>query len=214
MANLAKALGSPKRIELLEALVHSEKTVEELALLSGMSVKLTSAHLKALRTANLVETKREGRHVRYRLYDPNVGAFLSALQCVTETHSKELYLLGEEMRSVEEHVVHLSPAELRRGIKDARFILIDVRLRDEYVNGHFPGARSIPVDQLKKEANNLSKQKRILVACRGLYCSTARSAVSYLRGLGYQADRLDEGPLEWRSQRTALKEGYDEEEAK
>src|SRR3990170_8104340 len=57
-ARIGKALASPRRIELLDLLAQGEHSVEVLASETDMSVTLTSAHLRALRRARLVETRR------------------------------------------------------------------------------------------------------------------------------------------------------------
>lgn len=77
VARVGKAVSSPKRLELLELLGQSEKTVEILAAELSVDVKLTSAHLKALRQARLVLTRREGKNVVYRLNGSDVSGLWS-----------------------------------------------------------------------------------------------------------------------------------------
>src|SRR5512134_2280955 len=81
-ARIGHALASPKRIELLDLLGQGEKTVEALAAQVATPVKNTSAHLRVLRQARLVETRRDGTYVWYRLADEAVAAFLLALQAL------------------------------------------------------------------------------------------------------------------------------------
>src|SRR3989337_2015467 len=66
-ARVGKAVASPRRIELLELLAQGERSVEALVRASGMGLTTTSAHLQVLRGARLVETRREGTRVHYRL---------------------------------------------------------------------------------------------------------------------------------------------------
>ena len=61
VARIGKAMASPKRLELVELLCQGEKTVETLAAQADISVQLASAHLKELRLARLVDTRKEGR---------------------------------------------------------------------------------------------------------------------------------------------------------
>ena len=53
VARIGKSLSSPKRLELLELLAQSEKSVETLASQAGIDLRLASAHLKALREAHV-----------------------------------------------------------------------------------------------------------------------------------------------------------------
>ena len=73
VARIGKAVSSPKRLELLELLAQSEKTVDALAIELSISIKLASSHLKALKAARLVESRREGKYVIYRLSGADVA---------------------------------------------------------------------------------------------------------------------------------------------
>ncbi len=73
VGRIGKALASPKRLELIELLCQSEKTVEMLSQQAEISVKLASAHLKELRMARLVDTRKEGKYVFYRLAEQGVA---------------------------------------------------------------------------------------------------------------------------------------------
>ena len=79
-ARIGKALASPRRIELLDLLAQGEHSVEVLAAETDMSVTLTSSHLQALRQARLVETRREGPRVFYRLAGEDVFELLGAIR--------------------------------------------------------------------------------------------------------------------------------------
>jgi len=70
VARIGKAMSSPKRLELIELLAQGEKTVEILAEQARIDMRLASAHLKALREARLVETRRAGKFIHYRLPVP------------------------------------------------------------------------------------------------------------------------------------------------
>ena len=81
-ARIGHALASPKRIELLDLLGQGEKTVETLAEQIVTPIKNTSAHLRTLRQARLVETRREGTYVYYRLADDDVLRLLRTLEAI------------------------------------------------------------------------------------------------------------------------------------
>ena len=79
-ARTAKAVANPKRIELLELLAQGERTVESLADATGMGMTNTSAHLQVLARSRLVETRKEGTKVFYRVAGDEVPAFVVALR--------------------------------------------------------------------------------------------------------------------------------------
>ena len=60
LARIGKALASPKRLELLDLICQAERSVEQLASETGMSVANTSQHLRALHEAHLVEARKRG----------------------------------------------------------------------------------------------------------------------------------------------------------
>ena len=64
---IGKALASPHRLELLELLAQGDRTVESLAEEIDISTANASQHLQVLRQAGLVETRREGLFIHYRL---------------------------------------------------------------------------------------------------------------------------------------------------
>src|SRR6266849_2092267 len=71
-ARIGKALASGRRLELIELLAQGERSVEDLAVETSQSIANTSQHLQVLRQAQLVETRRDGNYVRYRLADDGV----------------------------------------------------------------------------------------------------------------------------------------------
>src|SRR5579859_7828224 len=79
-SRITKAASSPRRIELLELLAQAERSVEELAQASGMEVGNTSAQLQVLARSRLVESRREGKRIYYRLADESVVRFVVVLR--------------------------------------------------------------------------------------------------------------------------------------
>jgi len=200
-ARIGHALGSPKRIELLDLLAQGEKTVEQLAEQSATPLKNASAHLRTLRHARLVETRRQGTFIHYRLADGSVGPLVRNLQeigrtCLAEVrHIAQLYLDGRDA------LEPVTFAELRRLMREDGVTVIDVRPRDEYEAGHIPGAISIPVPELKRRMEELPKAKEVIAYCRGPYCVYSLEAVTLLRKRGYRARRAGEGLPDWRARR-------------
>src|SRR5215216_1279626 len=84
-------------------------------------------------------------------------------------------------------------ARLQRG--DA--VLVDVRPRSEYDAGHIERARSIPLDELEQNMNELPKDREVVAYCRGPLCVMAHEAVRRLQAAGRSARRLEAGWPEW-----------------
>jgi rhodanese-related sulfurtransferase/DNA-binding transcriptional ArsR family regulator len=197
-ARIGHAVSSPKRLELLDLLGQGEKTVEQLAAQAATGVKNTSAHLRALRQARLVETRRDGTYVWYRLADEAVAAFLLALQALGRHRYAEVREVAESYLERRDTLEPIPPEELRRRLDAGEVTLIDVRPGDEFAAGHIPGALSVPVAELADRLRELPKRKEIVAYCRGPYCVMAVTAVELLRQRGYRARRLIESIPAWR----------------
>lgn len=199
VARIANALASPKRLELLELLCQGEKPVESLAAEAEISVKLASAHLRELRLSRLVETRKEGKYVHYRLADSGVADLWVALREQAEERLVELQLA---VASVAEHPEDLEGVDRRSILKRARageVVILDVRPSQEYEAGHLPHAHSVPVSDLRKRLAEIPKDVPIVAYCRGPFCFMAKDAVQVLRSRGYQAMHLTDGVAEWRA---------------
>ena len=198
-ARIGHALSSPKRIELLDLLSQGEKTVEQLAEQIATPIKNTSAHLRVLRQARLVETRRDRTYIHYRLAGDDVFGFLRDLQTLGRNrlaevqHAAKLYIDGRD------ELEPVTLKELRRRLRDNDVTLIDVRPAEEYRAGHIPGALSIPVNQLKRRLPELPKSREVVAYCRGPYCMYSVEAVAILRKNGYKARRAEEGLPDWRA---------------
>jgi rhodanese-related sulfurtransferase len=198
-ARIGKALSSPHRLEILELLAQGERTVDSLATEVGLSLANTSQHLQALRQATLVDSRKDGLFVSYRLSHPSVFDLSRAIRTVAEHQ-----LAGLE-RLVREHFgdrVDAQPVEMKELLKRARsrnVVVLDTRPPNEYAAGHIAGALSVPVDDLQRRLRQLPKEKEYVAYCRGPYCVYADRAVEILRSHGRQARRLREGFPEWRA---------------
>lgn len=195
-ARVGKALSSGKRLELLDLLAQSERTVDALARASGLRLTSASAHLQTLKAANLVSTRREGTKVFYRLAGTDVAQLLALARAVADAHLPDVEAaarayLGPGTRQV-------TRGELLDRIKTGRVTVIDVRPREEYEAGHIPAAISIPLDELADHLGQLPADHDIVAYCRGTYCVLAQEAVRMLTERGRTAMRLTDGMLEWR----------------
>lgn len=198
-ARLGKALSSAHRLEMLELLAQGERTVDSLATEIGLSLANTSQHLQALRQAALVESRKEGLFVHYRLADPEVFELSTVIRSVAERR------LAELERLVNEHFGNRADAEpvpideLLKRARSKQVVILDTRPASEYIAGHIPSAISIPVDDLQRRLKELTKNREYVAYCRGPYCIYADRAVEILRANGRRARRLAEGFPEWRS---------------
>jgi rhodanese-related sulfurtransferase/DNA-binding CsgD family transcriptional regulator len=198
-ARVGHAVASPKRIELLDLLSQGEKTVEQLAEQADASVKNTSAHLRVLRQARLVETRRDGTYIHYRLAGDDVFRFLRDLQTLGRNRLAEVQQAANLYIDGRDELEPVTLKELRRRLRDADVTLIDVRPVEEYRAGHIPGALSIPVSQLKRRLPEIPRGREVVAYCRGPYCVYSVEAIEILRKNGYRARRSDEGLPDWRA---------------
>lgn len=199
LARLGKALSSPHRLEMLELLAQGERTVESLATEIGLSLANASQHLQALKQATLVESRKDGLFVYYRLADPDVFDLSKVIRSVAERRLAELDRLVHDHFRNRADAEPVPMAELLKRARSKQVVILDTRPASEYVAGHIPGALSIPVDALQRRLKELTKGKEYVAYCRGPYCIYADRAVEVLRANGRRAQRLVEGFPEWRS---------------
>jgi rhodanese-related sulfurtransferase len=199
VSRVSKALASPKRLELIELLCQCEKSVETLARETGMSVKLASAHLRALRAGRLVETRKDGKYVLYRLADSSVADLWVSLRSVAEERLVDLQMALRSLLEASAALVGVDRKAILRQAQHGEVIVIDVRPEEEFAAGHLPYARSLPLTELKKRLKQLPKDKPVVAYCRGPFCLMAQDAVALLKKQGYRARNLEDGVAEWRA---------------
>ncbi len=199
VARIAKAAASPKRLELIELLGQSPKTVEALAQEAGISGKLVSAHLKELKAARLVEFERQGKYMTYRLASSEVGQLWVTLRVLAEGRLFELQDAVRQLSAATHEWVGNHRDELLTKAKAGEVIVIDVRPGDEYEAGHLPFARSMPLAELKNRLAELPKDRPVIAYCRGPYCLMSTDAVRLLREQGIDALQMRDGVVEWNS---------------
>lgn len=198
-SRIGSAFASPKRLELLDLLAQAERTVEDLAAETGLTLKNTSAHLRVLREARLVETRKDPPYVLYRLADESVLVLLRQLEAVARERLAEVQRLVQDYYEDPEELEPIGSQELARRMAAGEVIVLDVRPAEEYRAGHIPGARSIPVGELEARLSELSGDGEVVAYCRGPYCLFSLEAVEVLRRGGVRARRLEEGLPDWRA---------------
>jgi len=196
-AEVAKALGNGRRAELIDVLAQGERHVDELAAEIDQSVANTSFHLRSLATAGLVTTRREGTRIYYRLASARVGELWGALRDVTAAHHAQLDDLAAAYLGDRSRLEQITRSDLAARIAAGDVVVIDVRPTAEFAAGHIAGARSIPIDHLAANINDLPAGVEIVAYCRGPYCVFADDAVRLLRRRSRPARRLEDGFPEW-----------------
>lgn len=196
-AAVGKALGSPKRLELLDLLAQGARSVDALAEAADLAISTCSAHLQTLREAGLVDTRRDGKWIYYSLAGDDIASLWDNLRRVALRHrphterARAAYLGPEDTEGV------TTEALLAR-LAEGRTVVLDVRPEPEFAGGHLPGAVHIPIEELADRLAELPADHEIIAYCRGQYCVLAHDAVRLLKQRGYQARRASDGALEWR----------------
>jgi rhodanese-related sulfurtransferase/DNA-binding MarR family transcriptional regulator len=197
-AEVAKAIGSGRRADLVDLLCQGERHVDELAGELEQSVANTSHHLRVLAAAGLVTTRREGTRIYYRLASERVADLWCAIRDVAIAHSANLDGLAEAYTGHRRDVEPISRDELARRLAAGDIIVLDVRPPSEYQAGHIRGARSLPLEELRRHLRELPAGAEVIAYCRGPFCVYADDAVRRLRRKGFKARRLEDGYPEWR----------------
>lgn len=199
VARIGRAVGSPKRLELLEVLAQGEKTVEALAADLDIDMRLASAHLKTLREARLVVARRAGKHMIYRLSSDDVAGLWVTLREVAEAHLVELRVALETITADPQRLVSLDRAELLEQARRGAIIVIDVRSPEEYRSGHLPCARSMPLAEIEQRLDELPRDRDIVAYCRGPFCLLSEQALQLLARRGFRVRKLRDGVSEWQA---------------
>jgi ArsR family transcriptional regulator len=198
-ALVAKSLGHPHRLELLEQLAQGERSVEVLADRTGLSVANASQHLQHMRRGGLVTNRRAGKFVYYRLADDAVLDLLAALRRIGERHVAEVERVVRSYFDARDSLEAVSRGELLERSRAGTVTILDVRPQDEFALGHLPGALNIPLRDLEARLDAMDPAQEIVAYCRGPYCVLSYEAVARLRARGFTARRLEDGLPEWRA---------------
>ncbi len=198
-AEVAKALGNPHRLAILELLAQHERGVDDVASAARLSVANASQHLRLMRKVGLLVSRRNGTQILYRMSDPAVLDLVRALHRVGERNVAEVReIVGGYFRQ-RDALEPVSREELARRMRDGLVTVLDVRPEDEFDAGHLPQAINAPLRELEKQLRDLPKDRAVVAYCRGPYCVFAFEAVALLRQHGFNARRLEDGFPEWKA---------------
>jgi rhodanese-related sulfurtransferase/DNA-binding transcriptional ArsR family regulator len=197
-AEVAKAMASGRRAEIVDLLAQGERSVDDIADEIGQTVANTSHHLRAMARAGIVATRSEGTRIYYSLASERVGEMWAAMRDVAAEHVAGLEKLASAYLGDREGLDIIDRAELAKRIKAGDVLLLDVRPSAEYTAGHIAGARSVPVEQLRRQLRALPKNTDVVAYCRGPYCVYADDVVRELNRKGFRARRLIDGFPEWK----------------
>jgi rhodanese-related sulfurtransferase/predicted transcriptional regulator len=197
-ARIGKAVSNPHRLEMLDLLAQGERRVEDLAREANLPIANASQHLQALLRAHLVERRRDGTSIYYRLADERVFQLWQAIRELGAARLAEVASLTRTQFDDDRRDA-IDLEALRARLREEQTILLDVRPIHEYRAGHLPGAISMPADELSNRLHELPKGSPIVAYCRGPYCVFADGAVTLLREHGYQATRMIDGVPDWKA---------------
>ena len=198
-AEVAKALAHGHRLEILELLAQGERSVEGLAERAGLSIANASQHLRLMRRAGLLASRRDGKRVLYGLSDPVVLDLMATLRRVAERNLAEVREVIGTYFHARDALEPVSRKELAQRLKNDLVTVLDARPKDEYAAGHLPKAINIPLRELTRRLREVPKDREIVAYCRGPYCVLAFEAVALLRDRGFKIKRLEDGYPEWKA---------------
>lgn len=196
---MARALGNAHRLDIIEHLGQGERGVDALSSKVGLSTANTSQHLQQLKRAGLVESRRDGKYILYRVSDNSVLTLMRALFDVGERNVAEVDKVLRGYFHERDNMEPVSHKDLLDRTRDGLVTVLDVRPKDEFQLGHLPGAVNIPLDELESRLSEIDYTQEVIAYCRGPYCVMSFEAVSALREKGFSARRMVDGIPEWRA---------------
>lgn len=198
LARIGSALSSAVRLELLELLAQGERSVDELARLTGTTVANASQHLQKLKQAGLIAGRKDVQFVRYRLAGDEVVALFDALGTAGQAYLADVDRIVRLYFTAKDDLEPVLARDVLDRARKGLVTVLDVRPPEEFAAGHVAGAVNIPIHELEKRLSELPKRREVVAYCRGPYCLMSFEAVQLLRRKGLKARRLKDGLPEWR----------------
>ena len=206
-SEVAKALASGRRAEIVDVLAQGERSVDKIAEELGQSLANTSHHLRTLARAGLVRNRREGTRIFYCLASDRVAILWAALRDVAADHVTGIERLADAYLGDRSSLEAISREELAARLHRGDLVVLDVRPAAEFRAGHIAGARSVPISDLQRGLRAVPRDCEVVAYCRGPYCVYADDAVRELHRCGYKARRLEDGFPEWKRAGLSVAEG-------
>ena len=199
LALIAHSLGSPQRIELLDYLAQAERSVEELSLLTDLSIANTSRHLQILKQNGLVVMRKQGKSRIYSLAGDDIIQLVASIRKTAETHLAEVDKLKNRYLKDSSTTEIISSQQLAKQLHKKALCIVDVRPEKEFRQGHIQGAINIEPDKINAQLSQIPKNKTIVSYCRGPYCVYSNEMIASLKSKGIPALKLEEGFPEWKA---------------
>lgn len=190
VAALAQALASPVRLQMLGVLEQAEHSVDALAAKIAQSRANTSAQLKVLQAAGVVESRRDGRRVLYRLASDAVRKLFRTLQSTAAQQDARMRELIHSYYQTPDLLNRTSARALLSQVRSGEVVLLDLRPADEYESSHAAFALNVPIEELEQRLDEIPKHREVVVYCRGRLCVLAVEGVRKLRARGRSARNL------------------------
>lgn len=197
-ARVGKAFANARRLEIIDLLIQTPHTVEELAKKTDMSVASVSQHLQILRQAKIVAVKREKTYAWYSIADDDVFPIWKVMRELALSRISEIDQLMHDHYAERYSLETISSDELLERLYDEGITILDVRPSDEYQAGHIPNAISIPTHLIGEQLNTLSKEHEIIAYCRASYCLLSDEAALLLREEGFKVRVFQDGFPVWK----------------
>lgn len=130
-----------------------------------------------------------------------VGLYLASKSSKQPSSSPSPQMSFEEMK--------ISLDDLKKKMdKGEDFILLDNRSFGEYQEKHIPGASSMPLSEIDKKYQELSKDKEIITYCHGWHCNTSKIAAQKLKDYGFEKVRILDGTVsDWEKRGWPIEKG-------
>lgn len=199
LALIAHSLSSPQRIELLDYIAQSERGVEELSLLSGLTVANTSRHLQVLKQNGLVVMRKLGKQRLYQIAGDDIVMLISSLRKTAESHLAEMDRIKSHLASAGTSSSSWTSRKLFEQLQQTEIVLLDIRPQKEFAQGHIIGAINIPPQEIQQRLHDIPRDKTIVAYCRGPYCQYSYEIEHALQQEGVEIHRLEEGFPEWKA---------------
>lgn len=146
LAVIERALGSAARLELLDFLAQGERSLEVLARVSGLSVANTSKHLQQLKSAGLVEARREGKQFHYRMWDERTLDEIADPRVLAEAHLNRVEDLVTRYLRSRDALEPVLAEELFDRAQQGLVTVVDVRPPEKFAQGHIAGGGEYSVE--------------------------------------------------------------------